>query len=100
MPGTVREVSATLVDRMIRRPVWEEKTRCCSCAERRAYSGTTSVWRSFAFSSASAVSRISCSPERKTRMSPSPTRPSSFTASRMPSIWSRSSSPSSPCSGR
>ncbi len=35
IPGTVNEVSATLVASTIRRPVWDEKTRCCSAAERR-----------------------------------------------------------------
>lgn len=36
MPGTVSEVSATLVARTILRPVWGWKTRCCSAWERRA----------------------------------------------------------------
>ena len=42
------------------------------------------------FSSASAVSRISRSPERKTRMSPGPSACSSSTASQIAVIWSRS----------
>ena len=45
MPGTVSEVSATLVASTIRRPVWRWKTRCCSACESRAYSGSTSVYR-------------------------------------------------------
>lgn len=48
------------------------------------------------FSRASAVSRISRSPERKTRMSPGPSDWSSSTASEIAVIWSRS--PSSPSS--
>ena len=77
MPGTVSEVSATLVASTMRRPLlcgW--KTRCCSASESRAYSGRTSTdepggrgWANLSFS-ASAVSRISRSPERNTRMSP------------------------------
>ena len=35
MPGTVSEVSATLVARTTRRRVCRSKTRCCSAAERR-----------------------------------------------------------------
>ena len=47
------------------------KTRCCSAADSRAYSGSTS--RPSCPASASAVSRISRSPLRNTRMSPGPT---------------------------
>ncbi|BDH57064.1 hypothetical protein MTP03_20030 [Tsukamurella sp. PLM1] len=36
MPGTVSEVSATLVDNTIRRPAWGANTRCCSAADSRA----------------------------------------------------------------
>ena len=36
MPGTVSEVSATLVANTIRRPVARPKTLCCSAAESRA----------------------------------------------------------------
>ena len=43
MPGTVSEVSATLVASTIRRPVCGWKTRCCSAADSRAYSGRISV---------------------------------------------------------
>jgi hypothetical protein len=35
MPGTVSEVSATLVASTTRRPLWLAKTRCCSAAESR-----------------------------------------------------------------
>ena len=45
MPGTVSEVSATLVARTIRRPVCGAKTRCWSAAESLAYKGRTSVNR-------------------------------------------------------
>ncbi len=101
MPGTVSEVSATLVASTIRRPVWRWKTRCCSACDRRAYSGSTSVCGRFFLLSASAVSRISRSPERKTRMSPGPSPRSSSTASQIAVIWSRSLSvPPSSRSGR
>ena len=43
MPGTVSEVSATLVANTIRRPACGANTRCCSAAESRAYSGRISV---------------------------------------------------------
>ena len=33
MPGTVSEVSATLVASTTRGPVWGAKTRCCSAAD-------------------------------------------------------------------
>ena len=36
MPGTVNDVSATLVASTIRRPGWGWKTRCWSAADRRA----------------------------------------------------------------
>ena len=44
MPGTVSDVSATLVDSTIRRPRWASKMRCCSAADNRAYNGSTSVF--------------------------------------------------------
>ncbi len=101
MPGTVRDVSATLVARTILRPVCCWNTRCCSACESRAYSGSTSVDRYRFLVSASAVSRISRSPERKMRMSPGPSAISSSTASVIAVIWSRSaSSESSSSSGR
>ena len=56
----------------MRRPVCGSKTRCCSAVGSRAYSGSTSVLRRSR--SASAVSRISRSPERKTRTSPGGSR--------------------------
>ena len=37
-------LSATFVDSTIRRPAWEEKTRCCSAAESRENRGSTSTW--------------------------------------------------------
>ena len=40
MPGTVSDVSATLVASTIRRPVCGANTRCCSAADSRAYSGS------------------------------------------------------------
>src|SRR5262249_29700750 len=61
IPGTVSEVSATLVARTTRGRLCAWKTRCCSAADSRAYSGSTS--RSPGCSaSASAVSLISRSP--------------------------------------
>src|SRR5579859_3021463 len=86
MPGTVSEVSATLVASTTRRLAMvrlagTSKTRCCSALLSREYSGSTSVFGRPA--RASAVSRISCSPERKTRMSPGPSRSSSPIASVM-----------------
>ena len=42
MPGTVSEVSATLVASTTRRPECGSKTLCCSAAESREYSGSTS----------------------------------------------------------
>ena len=92
MPGTVSEVSATLVASTIRRPVWALKTRCCSAADSRAYSGSTSVARRSIAVIASAASRISRSPEQKTRMSPSPSALSSVIAAQMPPTWSASPS--------
>ncbi len=107
MPGTVREVSATLVASTIRRLLERWNTLCCSAEESRAYSGSTSVNFSFSLLRASAVSRISRSPERKTRMSPGPSAWSSSAASQIAWIWSRSrstsprsSSPSSSASSR
>ncbi len=49
MPGTVSEVSATLVDSTILRPGRGWKIFCCSAGVSRAYSGSTSVWRRLAF---------------------------------------------------
>ncbi len=77
MPGTVSDVSATFVASTTRRTVagWDEKTRCCSAAESREKSGTTSRVRpgsGLRSARASAVSRISRSPGRKTRTSPGP----------------------------
>ncbi len=46
MPGTVIEVSATFVASTTRRPPPGAKTRCCSAALSRAYSGSTVVTRS------------------------------------------------------
>ena len=43
MPGTVSEVSATLVASTTRRPACGRKTRCCSALDSRAYSGSTSM---------------------------------------------------------
>ncbi len=101
MPGTVSEVSATFVASTIRLPVCRWKTRCCSACDSRAYRGRTSVNGRAFLLSASAVSRISRSPERKTRMSPGPSNWSSSTASQIAVIWSRSESwPPSSSSGR
>ena len=97
MPGTVREVSATLVASTIRR--WEdcENTRFCSAMESRPNRGRIWVpaserWESMTFCSASCASRISRSPAKNTRMSPRGSRESSTTASHTASIGSRSSS--------
>ncbi len=90
MPGTVSDVSATLVASTIRRPVWGWNTRCCSAADSRAYNGTISVFGSCFFARTSAVSRISRSPLRKTRMSPGPAAHSSSTAAVIASGRSRS----------
>src|SRR5665648_643193 len=99
-PGTVSEVSATLVARMTRRVVCRANTRCCSADDSRAYSGSSSTARGWWASvtrgprwlrRASSASRISRSPERNTRMSPGPSAHSSSTASQMAVITSRSS---------
>ncbi len=90
IPGTVSEVSATLVASTIRRPGCDWNTRCCSAADSRAYSGRISVSRRFCARSASAVSRISRSPLRKTSTSPGASSASSSTASRIACVWSRS----------
>ncbi len=101
MPGTVSDVSATFVASTTRRVVWgcEENTRCCSAAESREKSGTTSRVRpgsGFRSPRASAVSRISRSPGRNTSTSPGPSCASSRTASTIASVWSRTTtSPSS-----
>ena len=84
MPGTVSEVSATLVASTTRRPA-------CGCEDpvllggrqprvQRQDLGAGAAFAAPA-ASASAVSRISRSPERKTRMSPGPSAASSSTAS-------------------
>ncbi len=94
MPGTVSDVSATLVASTIRRPGCGAKTRCCSAADSRAYSGSTSTGSTAEARcrrSASAVSRISRSPEKKTSTSPGPSTRSSSTASSTAWVWSRSS---------
>ncbi|SKT89900.1 Uncharacterised protein [Mycobacteroides abscessus subsp. abscessus] len=91
MPGTVSEVSATLVASTTRLPVCDAKTLCCSAVGSRAYSGRTSVPARTISLSASDVSRISRSPDRNTRMSPGGSFCSSRTASAMASVWSRSS---------
>src|SRR5665648_516561 len=44
-PGTVSEVSATLVARTTRRVVCRANTRCCSADDSRAYSGNSSTAR-------------------------------------------------------
>ncbi len=94
MPGTVSDVSATLVLTTTRVPVWAAKIRCWSAADSRAYSGSTSrpstepdSWSR----SASHASRISRSPEQKTSTSPSPSVSSSVTASTTACGSSRSS---------
>src|SRR5674476_666184 len=111
-PGTVSEVSATLVARMTRRVVCRANTRCCSADDSRAYSGSSSTARGWWASvtrgprwlrRASSASRISRSPERNTRMSPGPSAHSSSTASQMAVITSRSSAGAlapCPCGGR
>ncbi|CAB4928540.1 unannotated protein [freshwater metagenome] len=102
MPGTVSDVSATFVDSTTRRPECGENTRCCSAAESLAYRGTISVLRRLRSASASAVSRISRSPDRNTKMSPSPSDISSSTAWQVASTGSRSIvvSPASTVRGR
>ncbi|SKF62664.1 Uncharacterised protein [Mycobacteroides abscessus subsp. abscessus] len=91
MPGTVSEVSATLVASTMRRVVWAWKIFCCSAEDSRANMGTTSTPGSLSSPSASAASRISRSPDRKTRMSPGPAASRSPTALTMPVFWSGSS---------
>ena len=96
-PGTVSDVSATLVASTIRRPRCGWKMRCCSAADSRAYSGSTSVFGSSRRRRCSAASWISRSPLRNTSTSPGPTARSSSTASAMACTWSRSSTlPPSP----
>ena len=94
MPGTVSEVSATLVASTTRRVRLEagrrSKTRCCSAADSREYRGSMSSRSRPA--SRSAVSRISRSPDRNTRMSPGPAAESSSIASLIAWPWSPSSS--------
>lgn len=69
MPGTVSEVSATLVASTTRGRPDGLNTRCCSAVASRAYSGSTSTRSPSLPRSTSAVSRISRSPERKTSTS-------------------------------
>ncbi|GAB4932590.1 hypothetical protein MAHJHV61_18740 [Mycobacterium avium subsp. hominissuis] len=87
MPGTVSDVSATLVASTTRRPVWGANTFCCSAVGSRAYSGSTSVC--FSAVKASAVSRISRSPDRNTNTSPGGSASSSAIASTIASTSSR-----------
>src|SRR5215469_10552872 len=91
MPGTVSEVSATLVASTTRGRWCGWKTRCCSAADSRAYSGSTSTSPGSS-ASASAVSLISRSPLRKTRTSPGPSARNSASASQIPCTWSFGSS--------
>ncbi len=100
MPGTVNDVSATLVASTTRRLPCCWNTRCCSAADSRPYNGRISTAsgrrRSLARSprcerSASSASRISRSPEKNTRMSPGPSAASSSKASQMAVSGSRSS---------
>ena len=99
MPGTVSEVSATLVASTIRRCEDGANTRFCSAMDSRPNSGR--IWvparercESMTLCSASWASRISRSPAKNTRMSPRGSRESSTTASHTASIGSRSSSTS------
>ncbi len=85
----MRLVSATFVARITRRRMPatcdRSNTRCCSAADSRPYSGSTSVGAaSFAYMprTASAASRISASPGRNTRTSPAGSRSSSRRAGR------------------
>ena len=99
IPGTVREVSATLVASTIRRCEEGENTRFCSAMDSLPNSGRIWVpaserWESMTFCRASWASRISRSPAKNTRMSPRGSRESSTTASHTASIGSRSSSAS------
>ena len=101
MPGTVSEVSATLVASTTRRPACGANTRCCSAADSRAYSGSTSVCGS----SLARAARRRCrgSPARRSRntsMSPEPSVQSSSTASSIACTWSRSSRSSGSDAGR
>ncbi len=101
MPGTVSDVSATLVASTIRRPeVPGLNTRSCSSTDSRAYSGRISVAGGWCLRKASAASRISRSPGRNTSTSPRPARAHSSTASTMPSISVRSSASSASRTGR
>ena len=73
-------------------PVCGFHTRCWAAVDWRANSGRISTPVRSRPSSASAVSRISRSPDRNTRMSPGRSRSSSSTASPIASVWSVSSS--------
>ena len=81
IPGTVSDVSATLVANTIRGPWWAANTFCCSAVGSRAYSGNTSTSGPTAPRKASAVSRISRSPARNTNTSPAGSLSNSATAS-------------------
>ena len=96
MPGTVKEVSATLVANTMRRPLWLSNTRSWSDWDKRANKGKTSAPRVTALCDKclrrwSLASRISRSPGKNTKMSPEawPVQ-SSSTASAMASFKSRS----------
>ncbi len=92
MPGTVMEVSATLVARTTRRPPPGANTRCCSAALSRAYRGSTVVVASSIGRRASATSWISRWPDRNTSTSPSPEVRHSSTASQTASTSSEATS--------
>ncbi len=70
MRGTVSDVSATFVASTMRRCGPGLNTRSCSAADRRAYSGSTSVSRYLRRDNARCASRISRSPGRNTSTSP------------------------------
>ena len=97
IPGTVNDVSATLVAKMMRRAfVRGAKISSCSDCDKRAYKGSTCVPGGWCLRSASEASRISRSPGKNTKISPAPTRAHSSTASTMALISSRSSSRARP----
>ena len=70
MPGTVSEVSATLVASTMRRALLRWNTRSCSCADRRANSGRISACARMVLAQILGASRISRSPGRNTSISP------------------------------
>ena len=75
MPGTVSEVSATLVVSTMRGAAPVSKTRSCSACDSRANSGRISTPGGWCLRSSSAASRISRSPGRNTSTSPGPGAP-------------------------